>query len=193
MVALVIVDVQNDFVEGGSLAVNGGLAVADRIVEYLRQSEKYWAFDTIVASQDWHNPPPDTNSGHFAEGEPNYVDNWPVHCVAGTRGAALVGELERELPLRAHRVYKGQGRDDYSAVQGATKGGVPLFDLLKDDSVVEVVGLAFDHCVKATAIDLALVGFDVMVNVRLSAGVSTESSIRAAADMTNHGVRLVGY
>jgi nicotinamidase/pyrazinamidase len=172
--ALLIVDVQNDFTEGGALPVTGGAAVAKRISAYLsRHADEY---DLIVASRDWHHGD-DDNGGHFAGPEgPDFVDTWPVHCVAGTPGAAYHPDLDTSVI--DVDVRKGQGRPDYSAFQAVTEDGTPLPDLLADRRVVtvDVVGLATDHCVRASALDARAAGFDVAVYEDLVAGVDDERS-----------------
>ena len=117
--ALIVVDVQNDFCEGGALAVSGGSAVARAVTGYLAQQADRYA--VVVATRDWHAPLPDTNDGHFAVGaEPDYVSTWPVHCVAGTPGAGYHPDLQ--LPERTVHVRKGQGRQDYSGFEGEVVG-----------------------------------------------------------------------
>src|SRR5690606_16703945 len=100
--ALFIVDVQNDFTEGGALGVEGGDAVAAAITRYV--AEHAGDYEIIVASRDWHDAE-GGNGGHFAEGEPDFVDTWPPHCVAGTEGA----EYDPNLDVSAvtHHVKKG--------------------------------------------------------------------------------------
>ena len=128
-----------------------------------------------MATRDWHAPLPDTNDGHFAVGaEPDYVTTWPVHCVAGTPGAAYHPDLE--LPARTVHVRKGQGRQDYSGFEGEVVGtdGASLADVLTAAGVtdVDVVGLATDHCVAATASDARAAGFAATVLLDLTAAVA---------------------
>lgn len=149
--ALLVVDVQNDFCEGGSLGVDGGSAVAAAVSDYLAQDR----YDLIVASRDWHNPLPDLNGGHFAAPgtAPDFIDNWPVHCVAGTKGAEYHPELV--LPESTLHVIKGMGRPDYSAFQGETVGAQrPLAAALHSHGVTEldVVGIAGNYCVMESAL-----------------------------------------
>lgn len=182
--ALIVVDCQNDFTEGGALAVEGGDGVARRITEFIAS----WGedYDLIVATRDWHNPLPDTNAGHF--------DRWPVHCVAGTEGADYDPNLV--LPERTTHVVKGMGREDYSGFEGQTQTDYPatLLNVLLAHGIgyVDVVGLAFDHCVKATALDAVNKGdFEVQVLTDLTAGVAAATSIEAAQMLTNNNVALV--
>lgn len=183
--ALIIVDVQNDFTEGGALAVAGGAAVAGRISAFLaRHADEY---DLIVASRDWHHGD-DDNGGHFAVGaEPDFVTTWPRHCVAGTPGAEYHPDLDTG-PIDVH-VMKGQGEPAYSAFEGTTDSGQDLTDVLYDRSVheIDIVGIATDHCVRATAEDGLRAGLDVVVYQDLVAGVDPERSATALAEIRNGG------
>ncbi|QQD75294.1 isochorismatase family protein [Curtobacterium sp. YC1] len=183
--ALLVVDVQNDFTEGGALAVTGGAALAERITAFLgRHGDEY---DLIVASRDWHHGD-DDNGGHFAGPDgPDFVDTWPVHCVAGTPGADYHPKLDTAMIDVG--VLKGQGTPDYSAFQARTEDGVPLPELLAERRVttVDVVGIATDHCVRASALDARAAGFDVAVYEDLVAGVDAERSARALDE-----IRAVG-
>jgi len=183
--ALLIVDVQNDFTEGGALGVAGGAAIAERISAFLgRHADEY---DLIVASRDWHHGD-DDNGGHFAGDEgPDFVTSWPVHCVAGTPGAEYHPDLDTSS-VDVH-VRKGQGKPDYSAFQAVTDDGVRLSDLLADRRVttVDVVGIATDHCVRASALDARAAGFDVAVYEDLVAGVDDERSAVALDEIRTAG------
>lgn len=179
--ALLVVDVQEDFVEGGSLAVTGGRDVARRITTHLRENPRHYAL--VVASRDLHKPPPDTNGGHFGD-PPDFVDSWPVHCVEGTDGADYAAELV--LPPGTVHVRKGYGRPDYSAFQGVTENGESLSDVLRGAGVDElhIVGIATDHCVRASALDALTIrrpDEDVVVHLNLVAGVDRDRS-NAAVD-----------
>ena len=186
--ALLVVDVQNDFCEGGSLAVAGGAAVAKKISEFLKSS----SYDLVVASRDWHDSDND-NSGHFAESgaEPNYKTSWPVHCVAKSEGANYHPNLELDL-IQEH-VFKGQGAHGYSAFEGVTEDGGSLEGLLKQKGIneLDVVGIATDHCVLASALDAKKLGLDVRVISSLTAGVSAESTERAIDSLVDSGVEVV--
>ena len=189
--ALIVVDVQNDFCEGGALAVTGGNAVARAVTGYLEQQSDRYA--VVVATRDWHAPLPDTNDGHFAVGaEPDYVSTWPVHCVAGTPGAEYHPDLL--LPASTVHVRKGQGRQDYSGFEGQVVGGdgAPLADVLTAAGVtdVDVVGLATDHCVAATASDARAAGFGATVLLDLTAAVAAPTTLRAVARLADAGVGL---
>jgi nicotinamidase/pyrazinamidase len=181
--ALIVVDVQNDFCEGGSLAVPGGAAAAGAIRTWLREAAGRYGL--VVASQDWHAAPPETNGGHFTE--------WPVHCVAGTAGADLHPDLGA-LPAGAVTVRKGQGRPSFSALEAAEPaGGTPLLALLRAAGVtdVDVAGIAADHCCLATARDATGLGFGVTVLADLQAGVTEAGTAAAAAELTARGARVL--
>jgi len=180
--ALVIVDVQNDFCEGGSLAVAGGAAVAAAISLYVANSD----YDHVVATRDAHRDP----VGHFAS-EPDYVDTWPRHCVVGTPGVEFHPALDLQ---RVESVFdKGAFAAAYSGFEGVNADGTSLDDWLRasDVSDVHVVGIATDHCVRATAIDAAQVGFRTSVLLNLTAGVAPETVKTAVAAMTDAGVTLI--
>ena len=193
--ALIVVDTQNDFCEGGALAVAGGAAVARAISAHLqRHRDRY---DVVVATRDWHAPLPDTNDGHFASGaDPDYVTTWPVHCVAGTPGAEYHPDLE--LPAGTVHVVKGESRQDYSGFAGRVVDGPDvsgtgrLADALRTAGVtdVDVVGLATDHCDAATALDARAEGFAVRLLTDLTAGVAVPTTIAALTRVAEAGVRL---
>jgi nicotinamidase/pyrazinamidase len=182
MRALVIVDVQNDFCEGGSLAVSGGSAVARAISGLMAGSPRY---DHVVATKDYHIDP----GTHFSE-HPDYVADWPPHCVAGTAGADFHPDLDT---TGVEAVFvKGAYSAAYSGFEGACEG-VRLADWLRARGVdeVDVVGIATDYCVRATAEDAARAGFTTRVLVDLTAGVAAESTTSALAEMARAGVELV--
>lgn len=184
--ALLIVDVQNDFTEDGALAVAGGAELATRISAFLHRHAED-EYDLVVGSRDWHHGD-DDNGGHFAGPEgPDFVTTWPVHCVAGTPGAEYHPELDTEYV--DVDVFKGQGTPDYSAFQARTEGGVLLPGLLAEHHVttVDVIGLATDHCVRATALDALAAGYDVAVFDDLVAGVDTDRSARALDEIRTAG------
>ncbi|QRY40415.1 isochorismatase family protein [Microbacterium hominis] len=188
--ALFIVDVQNDFTEGGALAVAGGDAVARDLTAYLSAHADDYAL--IVASRDWHEGHTD-NGGHFAsDAAPDFVDTWPVHCVAGTAGADYDPELVTDAVT--HHVKKGQGMPAYSLFEGTTDAGEKVSSLLSAHGVtqVDVAGLATDHCVRASALDAIAHGLHVRVLTDLIAGVAPESSDAALAELAHAGAELVG-
>jgi nicotinamidase/pyrazinamidase len=182
MRALIIVDVQNDFCEGGSLAVSGGTAVARSINHLLAGEHEY---THVVATQDHHIDP----DGHFGA-IPDFVDSWPRHCVAGTAGADFPPELDTTAVEAVFR--KGEYAAAYSGFEG-TADGVGLADWLKDRGVdeVDIVGLATAYCVLATAEDAVRAGFATRVLTDLIAGVSPDSTAAAVARMRSAGVQLV--
>lgn len=188
--ALIVVDVQNDFCEGGALAVVGGAAVAGAISDHLDAQADGYA--VVAATADWHEPLPDSNDGHFAvDGSPDYVTTWPEHCVRDSAGAAFHPDLR--LPPGTVLVRKGQGRQDYSGFAGQLVGRPgDLAAALRAAEVteVDVVGLATDHCVTATALDARAAGFAVRVLTDLTAGVSTATSIAALTRLSRSGVKL---
>jgi nicotinamidase/pyrazinamidase len=181
MRALIVVDVQNDFCEGGSLAVDGGAAVAAAISGHVRTA----SYDHVVATRDHHVDP----GAHFSA-TPDFVDSWPPHCRAGTPGASFHPELD-VAPIEA--VFsKGEHAAAYSGFEGAEPGGSGLADWLRSRGVdsVDVVGIATDHCVRATALDAAKAGFATTVLLDLCAGVAPESTQRALEQMKSAGVHL---
>jgi nicotinamidase/pyrazinamidase len=177
--ALIIVDVQLDFCEGGSLAVAGGASVAERINAVTGR------YDQVVATRDYHVDPGD----HFSD-TPDYVHSWPVHCVAGTAGAAFHPALD-VAPIGA--VFaKGGYAAAYSGFEGAEPGGAGLADWLRARQVteVDVVGIATDYCVRATALDAVRAGFATAVLTDLTAGVATASTAAALDEMRAAGVTV---
>jgi nicotinamidase/pyrazinamidase len=194
--ALLIVDVQNDFIEGGTLAVTGGAAVARKLATYIRRNHKDYNF--VIASQDWHIEPGD----HWAD-TPDYVDTWPIHCEAGTKGAELypllaeaLGEKILNENLDLVRIVKGQYKAAYSAFEGYEKDEnqyATLDKFLKENGVTEldVVGLATDHCVRATALDALNLGLKVNVLTDYIAGVNPERSEKALEELKAEGATIV--
>lgn len=215
--ALIIVDVQNDFCEGGSLAVPGGAAVAGAISGFVEAHHR--SFDHIVATQDWHIEP----GAHFAD-EPDYIDSWPAHCVAGTPGAELHPDLDTEYIQAYFR--KGQFAAAYSGFEGVlapedevpaggaatgrsaappgagpaedpdtaaetTEDAIALDDWLQTHGVedVVVVGIATDYCVKATALDAVQAGYSVTVLKDLTAGIVPDLS-ETIAELELGGVEV---
>jgi nicotinamidase/pyrazinamidase len=175
------VDVQNDFCEGGSLAVAGGAAVAAAI------SSLYDSYEQVVATRDYHIDP----GAHFSS-SPDFVDTWPAHCRADTPGASFhpsldVGGIQAVFSKGAHAAA-------YSGFEGADPSGVSLADWLRarDVSEVDVVGIATDHCVRATALDAAANGFVTRVLLDLTAGVAQSTVDTALARLREAGVSLTG-
>ncbi|OBA96100.1 nicotinamidase [Mycobacteriaceae bacterium 1482268.1] len=184
MRALLIVDVQNDFCEGGSLEVVGGQSVARAISQYLATPRGY---DHIVATKDFHVDPGD----HFSD-DPDFAASWPAHCVVGTSGADFHRDFDGSM---VDAVFtKGQYSAAYSGFEGTDDSGTSLEDWLRQRAVdqVDIVGLATDYCVRATATDAAAAGFTTRVLLDLTAGVAKESSAAAVDDMRAQRVGLTG-
>ncbi len=185
--ALLVIDVQNDFTEGGALGVRGGAAVAGRITRYLKEHEG--DYDVVFASRDWHDGD-NHNGGHFSA-EPDFVDSWPEHCVAGTPGAQYHPALDVNR-IDVH-VLKGQGAPAYSIFEGSTHDGRDFAEVLGSHGVVDVdvVGIATDYCVRASALDALQAGLRVRVLDDLVAGVAPESSEAALAEIAAAGGEVV--
>jgi nicotinamidase/pyrazinamidase len=180
--AIIVADVQNDFCEGGSLAVLGGATVASAVSDHLSKG----GFDHAVATRDHHIDP----GTHFSP-SPDYVDSWPPHCVAGTAGMELHPNLETSA---IEAIFdKGEYQAAYSGFEGVYDG-VPLAEWLRQHGVdrVEVVGIATDHCVRATALDAAREGFATTVRLDLTAGVAQATVEKALAQLGDAGVALSG-
>lgn len=185
--ALFIVDVQNDFTEGGALGVDGGDAVAAAITAHLNAHAG--DYEVIIASRDWHHGHTD-NGGHFHH-EPDYVDTWPVHCVADTHGAEYDPGLDTDSVT--HHVKKGQGEPAYSLFEGVTDDGRTVAQLLDERGIldVDITGIATDYCVRASALDAIEHGRHVRILTDLVAGVAAESSDAALAELAHAGAELV--
>jgi len=181
--ALIIVDVQNDFCEGGSLAVAGGAAVARHISSLLADGNH--GYDHVVATKDYHVSP----GTHFAD-QPDYAHSWPPHCVAGSTGADFHPDLVTE-PIEA--VFrKGAYAAAYSGFEGVDDHGTPLADWLRGHSVdeVHVAGIATDYCVRATAADAVARGFTTRVLLGLTAGVAPGTTAEAITALGDAGVEV---
>ncbi|MBB5633559.1 nicotinamidase/pyrazinamidase [Cryobacterium mesophilum] len=185
---LFIIDVQNDFTEGGALGVAGGAAVAAGITSLLRGHAGL--YDHVFASRDWHNADGD-NGGHFAtDAEPDFVTTWPVHCVAETRGAEYHPDLDTTFVTE--HILKGQGVPAYSIFEGTTADGRTLAEVLDEQGVIDidVVGIATDYCVRASALDALAHGRHVRVFTDLVAGVNPQSSEAAIAELGHAGAEI---
>ncbi|MER6194747.1 isochorismatase family protein [Streptomyces cyaneofuscatus] len=187
--ALIVVDVQNDFCEGGSLAVAGGADVAAAITDLIGEAQP--GYRHVVATRDHHVDPGD----HFSE-TPDFVDSWPVHCVAGTEGVGFHPNFAPAVASGAiDTVFdKGAYSAAYSGFEGADENGTGLAEWLRERSVteVDVVGIATDHCVRATALDAAREGFVTHVLLDLTAGVSSATTEKALDELRTAGVKLSG-
>ncbi|WP_374945947.1 isochorismatase family protein [Agreia sp.] len=187
--ALFIIDVQNDFTEGGALGVEGGEAVAAGVSTLL--AEHRGAYDLVFASRDWHDADND-NGGHFAADEnPDFVDSWPVHCVAGTFGADYHDDLTTQA-IDVH-IRKGQGKPAYSIFEGTAEEGGSVTELLDAHGItaIDIAGLATDYCVRTSALDALEHGRAVRIITDLVAGVTQESTRNALAEMARAGADLV--
>lgn len=211
--ALIVVDVQNDFCEGGSLAVAGGAATAARISDFLAdgptggasgassegageqrgkthpgtEGGRQGRYDFVIATRDHHMDP-----GEHFSAEPDFVDTWPPHCVAGTPGA----DFHPGLTFRDFDAvfFKGQHAAAYSGFEGATTAGIPLTEWLRDRDVdtVDVCGIATDHCVRATALDAAEAGLRTTVLLELTAAVSPDRLPDITREFADHDVAVRG-
>ncbi len=187
---LLIVDVQNDFCEGGSLAVAGGGEVAARIVEHLESQAVDYA--AVVATADVHEDP----GAHFSD-HPDFVDSWPPHCRVGTAGADFHPAVGPAV-ARAEAVFrKGRHAAAYSGFEGyagepGSRVGLAQWLREHDIEAVDVVGIATDHCVRATAADAVRAGFATRVLLSLTAGVARATTDRALDELATLGAELVG-
>lgn len=184
--ALLVIDVQNDFCEGGALAVTGGAEVAAGITEFLNSHKN--EFDYVIASRDWHDAN-STNGGHFSEA-PDFVNSWPVHCVAETFGAEYHAAFE---PSKVDfHIRKGQGKPSYSIFEGTSESGLSFEQLLEELNVnsVTVVGLATDYCVLQSSLDAKKLGLEVRILKDLVAGVAAESSQEALNKLAAVGCQI---
>lgn len=188
--AFFIIDVQNDFCEGGSLACAGGAQAAADISSYLQKARKN--YDFVIASRDWHDADND-NGGHFAHSgaSPDFVTTWPIHCVAGSLGGEYHPNLDTSL-IDVH-IQKGQGKPAYSIFEGTTPEGESLSDLLArlDVTEVDVAGIATDYCVLASALDANEAGFKVSVLPEFCAAVSANTSTTALNTLASAGVTII--
>jgi nicotinamidase/pyrazinamidase len=188
--ALIVVDVQNDFCEGGSLPVAGGAEVAFDIGallhRWVQKGPDAPAYDVVVASKDHHIDP-----GHHWSREPDYVDSWPVHCQVGTDGEAFHPNLDPQ-PFDAI-FLKGNHEAAYSAFEGRNLDGVRLADWLRERAVeeIDICGIATDYCVLQTALDAVKEGLSTTVLLDLCAGVAPETSAAAVVQMRDAGVEIL--
>jgi nicotinamidase/pyrazinamidase len=180
--AVLVVDVQNDFCEGGSLAVSGGTEVAEAITARLAEG----GYDHVVATRDHHIDP----GAHFSQ-HPDFVASWPPHCRVGTSGVELHPALDRS---RLEAIFdKGEYQAAYSGFEGVSDG-TSLADWLRahDVDTVEIIGLTTDYCVRSTALDATAGGFATTVRLDLTAGVAQSTVDSALTQMRDAGVELVG-
>jgi nicotinamidase/pyrazinamidase len=185
--ALIVVDVQNDFCEGGSLPVRGGGAVAAAISAHIRAHLPSGDYRQVVATRDYHIDP----GAHFSD-HPDFHRSWPTHCMAGTPGASFHPELD--VSGVSAVFSKGAHEAAYSGFEGSTADGENLAEWLREHDVetVDVVGIATDHCVRATALDAAREGFATAVLLDLTAGVAQPTVDAALSELRAAGVNLTG-
>lgn len=211
--ALLVVDVQNDFCPGGSLGVEGGHEVAAAIAVHLREVASKRVYDLVVFSKDWHEAD-STNGGHIAlaPDQPDFKNSWPPHCIQGTQGAEWHPEIQKvyEELKNSHLVpvIKGMGCAAYSAFEGTVleKDGLTLepglldrypgvetlcgYLRMMDIEQLTVVGIATDHCVKASTLDGLTHGFQVVVLPEMCVGVDKIASAEALQEMHMSGAIL---
>src|SRR2546421_3767653 len=187
--ALIVVDVQNDFCEGGSLAVAGGADVAAAITDLVGEASA--GYQHVVATRDRHVAPGD----HFSD-HPDYASSWPPHCVAGTEGVGFHPNFAPAVTSGSvDAVFdKGAYAAAYSGFEGEDENGTALADWLRarDVAEVDIVGIATDHCVRATALDAVREGFTTHVLLDVTAGAAAETTERAGGEMREAGVGLNG-
>jgi len=182
--ALLVVDVQPTFCEGGALPVEGGNATAEAIARYAAAHRD--RYDLVVTTQDWHVSP-----GHHFSERPDFVDTWPPHGVAGTAEAELHPALAGLHPDAS--VKKGAYQAAYSGFEGADEAGRMLADILREGDItdVDVVGIAESHCVRATTLDALSEGLRARVFTDLTVPVTPELGAAAREDMAAAGAELV--
>lgn len=183
--ALILVDIQKDFCPGGSLGTERGDEVAGLLGAF--QLSHPDEFDAVVATQDWHIDP----GSHFSD-NPDFVDSWPVHCMADSPGAALHEKIRTDLIEEFFR--KGQYSAAYSGFEGAAAtDGTLLVDWLKSRGItdVDVAGIATDHCVRATVLDALKVGLGVRVLTGFCSAVDVQAGDAALEEMHEAGAELI--
>ena len=201
--ALIIVDVQNDFCAGGALATDRGAKVASLISEYVQ--DNHHRYEAVVATQDWHIDP----GAHFSD-TPDFVDSWPVHCVANTEGAEIHPNLDTdyiEAYFRkgryeaAYSGFEGLQAPEESVMTGEHEPGAtlddegpktPLADWLDEREIqdVDIVGIATDYCVLATAKDAVDAGYETRVLIDLTAPVHENKLDEVIAEMEDEGITV---
>ncbi|APT85293.1 isochorismatase family protein [Corynebacterium aquilae] len=186
MHALIIVDVQPDFCPGGPLATSRGDEVAGLIAQHV--ADNVSSYDAIVSTQDWHIDP----GSHFSR-NPDFVDSWPVHCVAGTDGAKLHPLLAPIAENIEGHFLKGEYSAAYSGFEGHladSEQTLAQWLHARGITTVDVCGIATDFCVKATASDALANGFGVTVLSELCSAVAQDSGIKALQDLADAGARI---
>ncbi|WP_192349666.1 bifunctional nicotinamidase/pyrazinamidase [Algoriphagus sp. Y33] len=195
---LLIIDVQNDFLPGGALAVNQG----DEVVSVINALQE--EFDFIVATQDFHPADhgsfaanhPDKNPGEVIELNGLTQVLWPIHCVQGSEGAEFHEELN---PIKWKAIFqkgKNPGVDSYSGFfDNARRGDTGLGDFLQNEGIMNVfvTGLAQDYCVKFTALDSVSLGFNtyLITDATRAVNLNPKDGDLALEEMKNAGVKLI--
>ncbi len=205
--ALIVVDIQNDFLPGGALAVPEGDAILPFVIKLVRDEQHY---DLFVFTQDWHP----RGHGSFASSHPGAepfqlgkLDGesqmlWPDHCIEGTSGAELADKIQEALSdaaqtgRRIHFVKKGMDHnvDSYSGFfDNANRHDTGLRTILDEHDIkeVDIVGLALDYCVKYTALDAASLGFKTRVLLQGTRAVNPSSLTEVLAELLDAGVVCV--
>ena len=192
MKTLIVVDAQYDFIEGGTLAVPGGFKVTEDIANLIHTQR----YEMILFTQDWHIDP----GSHWSD-NPDYIDSWPVHCKAETTGASIAEAIMWSVRSRASRseslilntFKKGQYAASYSGMDGIDSNGTGLLTWLNAFNVseVEVVGIAYDYCVAATALDLAGEGIKVTVLKDFTASVHPNKDDETTTKLESAGIEIV--
>ncbi|HUI50275.1 MAG TPA: isochorismatase family protein [Terriglobales bacterium] len=175
--ALIVVDVQRDFCEGGALAATNTISLLEPLKKFIDESRRRGIL--VVYTQDWH---PENHSSFRANGGP-----WPVHCVAGKSGAGLMPSLRAEAGDLV--IHKGVG------VNGAGYSGfdeTPLERELREKSIarVGVAGIATEYCVRATTLDAKKAGFETAVLTDLIRAVRDEGVPKVMEEVAQAGVKL---
>lgn len=181
--ALLVVDAQVDFCEGGSLGVEGGAAVARKMTAYVAAHRPEYAI--VIASRDWHIDP----DGHFSD-HPDFRESWPVHCVAGEPGSAFHPDFS--LAGVDVVISKGAYAPAYSVFEGVDDEGRSLAEILSGAGVtaIDLAGIATDYCVRYTGLDARAAGFEVRVLTDLCAGVAPDTTDAALRELEDAGAEM---
>jgi nicotinamidase/pyrazinamidase len=186
--ALLVVDVQNDFVEGGSLAVPGGILVAAHIARHVRHFRSEYVF--VVASRDYHEDP----EAHFSD-QPDYISTWPKHGLIGTAGAALctpISNLVREKLIHVV-VDKGRHAAAVSAFEAQDVRGHMLVDVMREQRIdhIDICGFITEYCIRDTALEARKFEFQVRILINLCGSASPEAAKLAFEEMKAAGCQIM--
>ena len=181
--ALIIIDPQNDFFEGGSLSVPNSLTIIPAINQWIRVATNKDI--PIIVTRDWH---PANHCSFKAQGGP-----WPAHCVQHTEGAAFHPDLD--IPENIIIVSKADtaDKDAYSGFAGKLTDNSTIAAFCQKSNIerVAICGLALDYCVKATALDAAKCGLDVIISLEATKGITEESSKEVIDELIAASVSIV--